>query len=93
MAGTAARPVSWGVPCIKEAYMMHICWIWQVLVPLHHKAITREIAAELWMRYRAEIHKAVEAKRSGNPVSEQSQEIKAMQHWSNELWLLYVQAN
>jgi len=75
--------------------MMHICWIWQVLVPLYQPAITREIAAELWMIYRAGIHEAVEAQRAGDPQAkpDHPMEVQAMQRWSKELFLLYSQAN
>lgn len=69
--------------------MMHICWIWQVLVPLRHAAITRAIAAELWQIYRAQCRIA---EASNTPV-ELPTEVKAIQRWSNELWLLYIQAN
>lgn len=69
--------------------MMHICWIWQVLVPLHRPAITQQIAAELWMIFRAATRVAQE---TSKPV-ELPTEVKAIQRWSNELWLLYIQAN
>ena len=66
---------------------MHICWIWQMLVPIYRPAITRPIAAEMWMIYRAQCR---EAAHGGGPL-ELPMEVRAMQKWTNELWLLYTQ--
>ncbi len=93
MAEAVARNVTWKkVPCLQEAHMMYICWIWQRLVPLYKPAITPEIAAELWMIFRAKCHEAAhDPDHTGPP--ELPMEVQAVQNWTNDLWLLHTQMN
>lgn len=93
MAEAAAGAVTWKqVPVLQEQHMMHICWIWQVLVPRYKPAITPQIAAELWMIFRAKCHEASHDPDHTGPVV-LPMEVKAIQSWTKDLWLLYTQMN